>query len=130
MLLHKITKPAARRGGAQTLKKEEEDGKLLHRCEAKMKEWSKHWQCDESVQNLEDKPWTNEEIKKLEEALPRLKECELEKASRLQSQNRSRMRRLPPQSSPGFDTKQEEKSWKMQNKVGNVSNKPGRRRSF
>ena len=43
---------------------------------------AKHWQCDESVQNVEDKPWKNEELKKVE-ALPRLKECELAKASRL-----------------------------------------------
>ena len=33
-LLHKITKPTARRGGAQILKKEEEDARLLDRCEA------------------------------------------------------------------------------------------------
>ena len=46
------------------------------------KEWVKHWQCDDSVQNLEKKLWKNEELKKLEEALPRLKECELEKALR------------------------------------------------
>ena len=32
---------------------------------------------------MEDKPWKNEELKKLEEALPRLKEPELEKVSRL-----------------------------------------------
>ena len=44
---------------------------------------AKHWQCNERVQNLEDTPWKNEELKKLEEALPRLKECDLEKASRL-----------------------------------------------
>ena len=31
---------------------------------------------------MEDKLWTNEELKKLEEALPRVKECKLEKASR------------------------------------------------
>ena len=43
-LLHKNSKPAARRGGAQILK-EEEDAKLLDRCEAKMKEWAKHWRC-------------------------------------------------------------------------------------
>ena len=53
-----------------------------NRCEAKRKEWAKRWQCDESVQNVEDKPWTNEKLKKLEEALPRLKEGELEKVSR------------------------------------------------
>ena len=82
-LLHKFTKPTAWRGGAQILKKEEENARLLDRCEAKRKEWAKHWQCDESVQNMEDKHWKNEQLKKLEEALPRLKECELENVSRL-----------------------------------------------
>ena len=52
----------------------------MDRCEAKRKKWAKHRQC---VQNMEGKPWTNEELKELEEALTRLKECELEKASRL-----------------------------------------------
>ena len=47
------------------------------------KEWAKHWLCDESLQNMEDKPWNNEELKKLEEAPPRLEECELDKALRL-----------------------------------------------
>ena len=56
-LLHKITKPTPLRGGAQILEKDEEDARLLDRCEAKMKEWAKHWQCDEEVQNMEDKPW-------------------------------------------------------------------------
>ena len=51
-LVHKITKPAAWRGGAKIL-----DARLLDRYEAKRKEWTKHWQCDESVQNMEDKPW-------------------------------------------------------------------------
>ena len=40
-VLHKITKPAAWRGGAQILKREEEDARLLDRCEAKSKEWAK-----------------------------------------------------------------------------------------
>ena len=56
-LLHKITRLAAWRGGAQILKKEEEDARLLDRCEAKRKERRRHWQCDESVHNVEDKPW-------------------------------------------------------------------------
>ena len=51
-LLHKITKPTAWRG-VQILKKEEEDARLMHRCEAKRKEWAKRWQCDENVQNIE-----------------------------------------------------------------------------
>ena len=41
-LLHNISKPTAWRGGAQILKKEEEDARLLDLCEAKMKEWAKH----------------------------------------------------------------------------------------
>ena len=41
-LLHKITKPTAWREGAQILKKEEEDVRLLDRCETKRKEWAKH----------------------------------------------------------------------------------------
>ena len=48
-LLHKITKPTAWRGGAQILKKEEEDVRLLDRREAKGKGWAKHWQCGEGV---------------------------------------------------------------------------------
>ena len=87
----------------QILKKEEE-ARLLDRCEAKRKEWAKHSQCDESVQNVEDKPWANEELKKLEEALPRLKECDLEKSIWIvQSKNWSGMRRIPPESSLGLD---------------------------
>ena len=79
-LFHKISKPTEWRGGAQILKKEEEDARLLDRCEAKMKEWAKHWQCGEDAQNVEEKPWKNEELRKMEEALPRLKEYELEKS--------------------------------------------------
>ena len=41
-LLHKFTKPTAWRGGAQILKKEEEDARLSDRCEANRKEWAKH----------------------------------------------------------------------------------------
>ena len=40
-LLHHISKP---RGGAQILVNEEEDARLLDRCEAKRKEWAKYWQ--------------------------------------------------------------------------------------
>ena len=67
----------------QILKKEEEDARLLDRCEAKRKEWAKHWQCGESAQNVEGQALENEELRKLEEASPRLKERDLEKASRL-----------------------------------------------
>ena len=42
-------------GGALIWEKEEEDARLLDCCEAKRKEWSIHWQCDEEVQNTKDK---------------------------------------------------------------------------
>ena len=60
---------------------EEEDARLLDRCEAKRKVWAKHWQCDEEAKNVEGKPWQNEELKSLEEALPRLTESHLEEVS-------------------------------------------------
>ena len=71
-LLHEITKPTSWRGGAQILEKEEEDARLLDRCEATVKEWANLWQCNEEAQNVKDKPWKNEERSKWEEALPRL----------------------------------------------------------
>ena len=49
----------------------------------KWEKWATHWQCGEDVQNVEEKPWTNEELRSAEEALPRLKECELETVSRM-----------------------------------------------
>ena len=55
----------------------------LDRCEAKRTEWAKRWQCDEDVHTSEDKPWKHEEGKIWEEAVPRLKECGLEKESKL-----------------------------------------------
>ena len=82
-LQHEITKLTTWREGAQILKEEEEDARLLNRCEAKRKELAKRWQCHASAQNMEDKPWKNEELKTLEEALSRLKECEKEKVSRV-----------------------------------------------
>ena len=38
------------------------DARLLDRCEAKR---VKHWQCNESAQNVEDKPWKSEVLKKI-----------------------------------------------------------------
>ena len=64
------------RGGGQSLKREEEDAKPLARCEEKRKEWAKIWQCGTEVQNQMNKPWRNEELKKLEEDMPRLRERE------------------------------------------------------
>ena len=128
-LLHKLTKPTAWRGGAQLLKREEE-ARLLDRCKAKRKEWANHWQCDESVQNMEDRPWKHKELKKLEEALPRLRECELEKVSRLYKA--SRWCWLPHRKPPGFDKKHEEKwwsYWKRWSRVGNGRNEPAQQYS-
>ena len=62
---------------------EEEDARLLDRCEAKRKEWAKHWQCDEEIQNMQNKSRRNEDVKKYEEAVPRLKEGDLEEVSEL-----------------------------------------------
>ena len=64
--LHTITKPTMWRGGVQIPKKEE-DERLLDRCEAKRKEWAKHWQCDEEIQNMQSKPCRNDELKECEE---------------------------------------------------------------
>ena len=44
------------------------------------------------VQNMQDKHWRNEELRRCEEALPRLKEGDLEKAPRMhKAKDRSRM---------------------------------------
>ena len=51
-----------------------------------------HWQCDESVHSVEDKALENGELKKLEEALPRLKECDLESVEIVQGKDTSGMR--------------------------------------
>ena len=39
-----------------------------------MKQRGKNGQCDDDVRNMLDKPWRNEELRRSEEALPRLKE--------------------------------------------------------
>ena len=50
-----------------------------------------------------EKAWTDE-LEECEEALPRLREGDLEKASRLyNAKKRSGMRRIPPESPLGFD---------------------------
>ena len=72
-LLYKITKPMMLSGGVQILEKDQDDARLLDRCEVERKEVSKHWQCDEEVQSMQDKPWRTEELRKCEEALPRLR---------------------------------------------------------
>ena len=68
---------------------------------------------------MDDKPWKNEELKKLEEALPSLKECDLEKASRLYKAKTGvgfdRWR--PPKSPNGRDKRNERRrsSWRKWN---------------
>ena len=66
----------------QILAKEEEDAKPLPRCEEKRKEWARHWHCGTEVKNQENKPWKNEELKKLEEDLPRLQESAIAKEAK------------------------------------------------
>ena len=55
-LLHRITMPAAWRGGVQILE-EEEDARPMGRCKEKRKEWARHWQFGANVQIREKKPW-------------------------------------------------------------------------
>ena len=80
-LLHKITKPTPWRTGDLGRRRKKEV--LLDRCEVTRREWSTHWQCDEDVQNMQDIHWRNEELRRCEEALPRLLEGDLERASRM-----------------------------------------------
>ena len=58
------------------------DAKPMKRYEEKSKERPKHWQCDMDVQDLEDMRWRKEDLRSLEEGLPRLKEGNLERAAR------------------------------------------------
>ena len=119
-LLYKITEPTMWRRGVQILKKEED------RCEVDwtvVRRWgkngAKHWQCDEEIQNMQNKPWRNEELKECEEALQRLKEGGLEIGIKIvQGKNRSGMRRIPLKSSSGLkQKKREEKLWKILEKL-------------
>ena len=67
----------------QILKEEEEDdAKLVAGCGEKRKELANRWQCDTKVQDLNDKPWKNEEMKNSEEDVPRFKEGDVERAAR------------------------------------------------
>ena len=92
-LLHKITKPTAWRGGTQILKKEEY-ARLLDRCEAKRKEWAKHWQCDENVQILKEIGGSAAKDKGVWNG---------KGIETVQSKDRSREGRLPPQGLPGCE---------------------------
>ena len=60
----------------------EEDAKPLKRCETEKQEWAMPCQCGEEVQELADKPWKNEALRRQEGGLPRLKEEKLQNAAR------------------------------------------------
>ena len=81
---------------------------------------------------MQDKPWRNEELRECEEALPSLKESDMEKASRLyKAKTGAGKRRIPPKSSSGRDKKKREgklwNSWRRWNRVANGRNKLARR---
>ena len=59
------------RSGTVSEEEEEEDAKPLAVCEEKRKELARHWQFGTEVQDSENKPWRREELKKLEEEMPR-----------------------------------------------------------
>ena len=68
---------------------EEKDARLRLK---KKKNGAKHWQCEEEAQNVEEKPWKNEELRSEEEALQRLKECQIGRSAKsVLSKFRSRM---------------------------------------
>ena len=52
----------------------------------RMEEEQQGKQCGKEVQNQENKPWKNGELKKLEEDLPRLKESDLAMAAKFTRQ--------------------------------------------
>ena len=60
-------------------------------------QWAKHRQCDREVQDLKDKPWKNEELRSLEEGLPKFGKGSEE----LQSSHGCGMSRISPKSSAG-----------------------------
>ena len=60
---------------------------------------------------MQVKPWRNEELTECEEALPRLKEGDLDRGIKIvQGKNRSGLRCIPPNSSSGLDKRDERKS--------------------
>ena len=76
--LHRITKPKLWRRRSTVLGERRGGCEVVGLLCGKKEKWSIHWQCDEEVQNTKDKPW-----RRCEEALPRLKEGDLESASRM-----------------------------------------------
>ena len=63
------------------------------------------------VQNVEEKQWKNEELRRLEEGLPRLKECHLEEASRLYEAKQEGVTAFTQKFSWLRQKKRGEKSW-------------------
>ena len=46
-----------------------EDGQPLKKVKVKRRDWKEHWHVDTPEQVLDDKPWENEALQDLEEAL-------------------------------------------------------------
>ena len=62
-------------------------------------------------QNVEEKPRKNEELRKWEDVLPRLKKVCIGKSVEIvQGKDRSRVSRIPLQGSPGFDKRNERRN--------------------
>ena len=51
----------------------EENAKQKTRSEERGQEWARHWPYNTPAQLEEEKPWKNDELRKLEEALPPLR---------------------------------------------------------
>ena len=71
--------------------------KVVGPLRSKRKEWAKHWQCDESVQNMEDKLGKHEDLKKIRGSVTKANRVRTGKSVGIvQRENRSRMRWRPP----------------------------------
>ena len=82
-----------------------------------------------SVQDLQDKPWSDEELTRLEEGMPRLKESG-EGSKELQGKDTSGLRWSHSKNAVGFDERQEGKwwnSWRRWSSAGDGRNKHAQR---
>ena len=61
--VEKMIKSAEGRAGLTSQSQRCGGEEYRDRCEAKRKEWATHWQCDEEIQQMQNKPWRNEEFK-------------------------------------------------------------------
>ena len=79
----KCTASAQNREGLHILKKEQEDAKPMARCEEQKKEWAKAKAMRHGSEKSGEEAMENEQLKKLEEDLPRLQEGDLAKAAKI-----------------------------------------------